>query len=370
MDPTRGKEIAATFEEVDAAMTMDTSLMPGDDTGGDGGAAGNDTSSLPQPSVVGEETSLLAPFPESDFVSSTPYSPAPRLLHRRAHSDIIGLAGESEEDLFSTFAGAEGVNNPTFVNPSSLMARAAGLLPPRPRPRHQHSHSMDVSSSLQAHRLLGLPATASSSSLHRQRLLGLPATTTQASSSLQAQRLFALPATTTQASSSLEALRLLGLGLPATAASSSRQPQRLELGGFPAMAQASGSLPAQRLPELPATSPSSSRQAQRVQHGLPTTPSSSSRQSERLQLGSPATATAAGTSKAAIRKAMLAAEFEQIAIKNPERARRMLANRQSAARSKERKARYVVELEQKAQAIKTDVAALSTNVELWQTLPF
>ena len=43
---------------------------------------------------------------------------------------------------------------------------------------------------------------------------------------------------------------------------------------------------------------------------------------------------------------------------------RIWANRQSAARSKERKMRYIAELEQKAQSLQTETATLSAQLTL------
>ena len=48
---------------------------------------------------------------------------------------------------------------------------------------------------------------------------------------------------------------------------------------------------------------------------------------------------------------------------------RVLANRQSAARSKERKMRYIVELEQKVQILQTEATTLSAQLTLLQ-VPF
>ena len=46
--------------------------------------------------------------------------------------------------------------------------------------------------------------------------------------------------------------------------------------------------------------------------------------------------------------------------------RRILANRQSAARSKERKARYIKELERKVQTLQTEATTLSAQFTLFQ----
>lgn len=50
---------------------------------------------------------------------------------------------------------------------------------------------------------------------------------------------------------------------------------------------------------------------------------------------------------------------------------RILANRQSAARSKERKTRYISELERKVQTLQAEATTLSTQLTLFQVLvPF
>ncbi|XP_047258505.1 transcription factor RF2b-like isoform X3 [Capsicum annuum] len=45
---------------------------------------------------------------------------------------------------------------------------------------------------------------------------------------------------------------------------------------------------------------------------------------------------------------------------------RILANRQSASRSKERKARYITELERKVQTLQTEATTLSAQLTLFQ----
>lgn len=49
---------------------------------------------------------------------------------------------------------------------------------------------------------------------------------------------------------------------------------------------------------------------------------------------------------------------------------RILANRQSAARSKERKARYIQELERKVQTLQTEATTLSAQLTLYQVCVF
>ncbi|XP_073032527.1 transcription factor RF2b-like [Primulina eburnea] len=51
---------------------------------------------------------------------------------------------------------------------------------------------------------------------------------------------------------------------------------------------------------------------------------------------------------------------------DPKRAKRIMANRQSAARSKERKARYMSELERKVQNLQTEATTLSAQLTLFQ----
>lgn len=56
------------------------------------------------------------------------------------------------------------------------------------------------------------------------------------------------------------------------------------------------------------------------------------------------------------------AKLAEIALADPKRAKRILANRQSAARSKERKMRYTADLEHKAQTLQTENTTLSNEV--------
>ncbi|KAJ3692676.1 hypothetical protein LUZ60_011771 [Juncus effusus] len=56
----------------------------------------------------------------------------------------------------------------------------------------------------------------------------------------------------------------------------------------------------------------------------------------------------------------------EMAITDPKRVKRILANRQSAARSKERKMRYISELEHKVQTLQTEATTLSAQLTLLQ----
>ncbi|KAI4321382.1 hypothetical protein MLD38_034769 [Melastoma candidum] len=67
-----------------------------------------------------------------------------------------------------------------------------------------------------------------------------------------------------------------------------------------------------------------------------------------------------------IKKAMGAGRLAELALIDPKRAKRILANRQSAARSKERKIRYTSELEKKVQTLQTEATTLSAQVTLLQ----
>ncbi|PRQ37854.1 putative transcription factor bZIP family [Rosa chinensis] len=67
------------------------------------------------------------------------------------------------------------------------------------------------------------------------------------------------------------------------------------------------------------------------------------------------------------RKAMSATKLSELALIDPKRAKRIWANRQSAARSKERKMQYIAELEQNVQTLQTDATSLSAQLTLLQS---
>ncbi|KAI0526976.1 hypothetical protein KFK09_002572 [Dendrobium nobile] len=66
------------------------------------------------------------------------------------------------------------------------------------------------------------------------------------------------------------------------------------------------------------------------------------------------------------KKAMTAEQLAELTAIDPKRARRILANRQSAARSKERKARYISDLERRVQTLQTEATTLSAQLTLFQ----
>ncbi|KAJ4891392.1 putative transcription factor PosF21 [Raphanus sativus] len=66
------------------------------------------------------------------------------------------------------------------------------------------------------------------------------------------------------------------------------------------------------------------------------------------------------------KKSMSAAKLAELALIDPKRAKRIWANRQSAARSKERKTRYIFELERKVQTLQTEATTLSAQLTLLQ----
>ncbi|XWS21773.1 hypothetical protein CRYUN_Cryun30bG0083500 [Craigia yunnanensis] len=67
-----------------------------------------------------------------------------------------------------------------------------------------------------------------------------------------------------------------------------------------------------------------------------------------------------------VKKAMAPDRLAELALIDPKRAKRILANRQSAARSKERKTRYTNELERKVQTLQTEATNLSAQVTMLQ----
>ncbi|KAK9113002.1 hypothetical protein Scep_020521 [Stephania cephalantha] len=71
-------------------------------------------------------------------------------------------------------------------------------------------------------------------------------------------------------------------------------------------------------------------------------------------------------SGAELKKIMANEKLAEIAMADPKRAKRILANRQSAARSKERKMRYISELELKVQTLQTEATTLSAQLTMLQ----
>ncbi|KAI3460373.1 hypothetical protein Pfo_017036 [Paulownia fortunei] len=67
-----------------------------------------------------------------------------------------------------------------------------------------------------------------------------------------------------------------------------------------------------------------------------------------------------------LKKIVADERLAEIAISDPKRAKRILANRQSAARSKERKLRYISELEHKVQTLQTEVTTISAQITVLQ----
>lgn len=67
-----------------------------------------------------------------------------------------------------------------------------------------------------------------------------------------------------------------------------------------------------------------------------------------------------------VKKAMPPDKLAELWSLDPKRAKRILANRESAARSKERKARYILELEHKVQTLQTEATTLSAQLTLFQ----
>eukprot|EP00250_Pteridium_aquilinum_P007184 c16960_g1_i1 orf=464-1534(-) len=66
------------------------------------------------------------------------------------------------------------------------------------------------------------------------------------------------------------------------------------------------------------------------------------------------------------KKAMDMDQLAELSVTDPRRAKRILANRQSAARSKERKMKYIAELEQKIHKLQTEATTLSAQLSILQ----
>lgn len=67
-----------------------------------------------------------------------------------------------------------------------------------------------------------------------------------------------------------------------------------------------------------------------------------------------------------MKKIMANDKLAEMAMSDPKRVKRILANRQSAARSKERKTRYISELEHKVQTLQSEATTLSAQLTLLQ----
>lgn len=67
-----------------------------------------------------------------------------------------------------------------------------------------------------------------------------------------------------------------------------------------------------------------------------------------------------------LKKIMADKKLEEIALADPKRAKRIMANRQSAARSKERKVVYISELESKVKILQAEATTLSAHLTLLQ----
>ncbi|XP_024983292.1 probable transcription factor PosF21 isoform X1 [Cynara cardunculus var. scolymus] len=66
------------------------------------------------------------------------------------------------------------------------------------------------------------------------------------------------------------------------------------------------------------------------------------------------------------KKSISDAKLAELALVDPKHAKRIWANRQSAARSKERKMRYIAELERKVQILQTEASSCSAQLALLQ----
>ncbi|KAG8048124.1 hypothetical protein GUJ93_ZPchr0008g13037 [Zizania palustris] len=394
---------AATFEEI-----MDNLSPIPEENGEDAGVVGNDNSSAPPRPLLRE---LAAPVPPVEGgMSRTPDFPGNSSFGQGwSLSDIIGvrpaahgldfavqgdgdmppsLDEENEEDLFSMFVNfgkvnSAGVGSSTsthqrshFMDASSSMA-GAGALPPR-APRHQRSHSMDASSSMagagalppRAPRHQRSHSMDASSSMAGAGALPPRAPRHQRSHSMDASSSMAgagaLPprAPTHQRSHSMDAASsMAGAGaLPPRAPTHQRSHS---MDAASSMAGA-GALP----PRAPRHQRSHSMDASSSMVGAGALPPRAPRHQrshsmdvpscslQAHQHGSPAAA-GIGNSE---RKQISEAELAQLAVVNPKRARRIVSNRQSAARAKERKIQYTAALEQKVKDLEEELASLTARL--------
>ncbi|KAG6486879.1 bZIP transcription factor 29-like [Zingiber officinale] len=69
---------------------------------------------------------------------------------------------------------------------------------------------------------------------------------------------------------------------------------------------------------------------------------------------------------AEMKKILAYKKLAEMAETDPKRVKRILANRQSAARSKEKKLRYISELENKVQALQTEASIISEQLNSLQ----
>ncbi|XP_072964783.1 transcription factor RF2a-like [Typha angustifolia] len=74
-----------------------------------------------------------------------------------------------------------------------------------------------------------------------------------------------------------------------------------------------------------------------------------------------------GLSPTEKRKAMPVEKLDNIAVVDPQKAKRMWANKQSTIRSKEKRMQYMTVLEQRVQALQTEATILSTQISLVQS---
>nr|XP_010912775.1 transcription factor RF2a [Elaeis guineensis] len=152
---------------------------------------------------------------------------------------------------------------------------------------------------------------------------------------------------------------LLSMYLDMDKLTSSSATSELDLRGSEKSATAA--VPAPSFPLQTENSASASHEKPRVRHQhSQSMDGSTSIEPEILASGSE------GPSLAETKKVMSAAELADLALVDPKRAKRIWANRQSAARSKERKMRYIAELERKVQTLQTEATTLSTQLTMLQ----
>ncbi|KAM7489718.1 hypothetical protein LguiB_027202 [Lonicera macranthoides] len=123
----------------------------------------------------------------------------------------------------------------------------------------------------------------------------------------------------------------------------------------------SAAAPAAATPPSENVGPASSERPARIRHQHSQSMDGSTTIKQEMLLGPEETSADGG-----LKKSMSSTKLSELALVDPKRAKRILANRQSAARSKERKMRYIAELERKVQTLQTEGTTLSAQLSLLQ----
>nr|KYP50551.1 Transcription factor RF2b [Cajanus cajan] len=94
------------------------------------------------------------------------------------------------------------------------------------------------------------------------------------------------------------------------------------------------------------------------------------RRRNKIPVGASSRASFKGETVSLVKKALAPEQLAELAIVDPKRVKRILANRQSAAKSKERKMRHMRELQKKVQLLKIQTTEKATTVTMLQVYVF